>query len=125
MVELPQGPQWVQIDLGQASEIYAVLCWHFYAIDRVYFDVLVQVSNDPEFKKDVVTLHNNDYDNGLGRGAGSDKEYIDIYEGRLFGATKDGKGVTGRYVRLYSNGNTTDAANLYVEVEVWGKPPAE
>jgi hypothetical protein len=25
-------------------------------------------------------------------------------------------------VRLYSNGNTTNKLNHYIEVEVWGKP---
>jgi hypothetical protein len=29
--------------------------------------------------------------------------------------------VAGRYVRLYSNGNTANTANHYIEVEVWGK----
>ena len=53
-----------------------------------------------------------------------DKEYIDSNEGRLVNALKDGKGTAGRYVRLYSKGNTSDEANHYVEVEVWGKPPA-
>jgi len=34
----------------------------------------------------------------------------------------DAKGANGRYVRLYSNGNTTNKLNDYIEVEVWGKP---
>ena len=33
----------------------------------------------------------------------------------------DAKGVKGRYVRLYSRGNTTNENNHYIEVEVWGK----
>ena len=37
-------------------------------------------------------------------------------EGKLF----DPKGAKGRYVRLYSNGNTTNDLNHYVEVEVYG-----
>jgi len=36
--------------------------------------------------------------------------------GRIF----DGKGTVGRYVRLYSNGNTSDELNHYCEVEVHG-----
>ena len=32
--------------------------------------------------------------------------------------------VTGRYVRLYSSGNTSDELNHYCEVEVFGDPPA-
>ena len=34
----------------------------------------------------------------------------------------DPKGAKGRYVRLYSNGNTTNDLNHYVEVEVYGLP---
>jgi hypothetical protein len=30
--------------------------------------------------------------------------------------------VKGRYVRLYSNGNTSNDLNHYVEVEVYGTP---
>jgi len=32
----------------------------------------------------------------------------------------DAKGATARYVRLYSNGNTSDELNHYCEVEVHG-----
>ena len=49
---------------------------------------------------------------------GKDKEYIEVAEGRLI----DPKGAKGRYVRLYSNGNTTNDLNHYVEVEVYGSP---
>ncbi|MDX9974375.1 MAG: hypothetical protein RBU21_15425 [FCB group bacterium] len=120
VVELKPGKQWVQVDLGQKSEIYAVLTWHFFAYDRVYFDVVVQVSDDPEFAKDLTTVYNNDDDNTSGMGIGADKEYVEDYKGRLI----DAKGAKGRYVRLYSKGNTTDAANHYIEVEVYGKPAA-
>lgn len=34
----------------------------------------------------------------------------------------DAKGATARYVRLYSNGNSTNSGNHYIEVEVYGKP---
>ena len=122
LTELATGMQWVQIDLGQESEIYAILCWHFHAADRVYFDVVVRTADDADFTKNVQTVYNNDYDNSSGLGIGKDKEYIESNEGRLFTALKDGKGTTGRYVRLYSKGNTTDETNHYVEVEVWGKP---
>ncbi|MCC6153349.1 MAG: hypothetical protein IT367_06300 [Candidatus Hydrogenedentes bacterium] len=125
LTELGTGTQWVQVDLGAPTEIYAVLAWHFHAADRVYFDVVVQTADDAEFTKNKQTIYNNDYDNSSGLGIGKDKEYIESNEGRLFTALKDGKGVTGRYVRLYSNGNTTDQTSHYVEVEVWGKPAAK
>ena len=47
-----------------------------------------------------------------------DYEYIETYEGRLI----DAKGVKGRYVRLYSNGNTSSDMNHYIEVEVYATP---
>ncbi len=118
LLELGTGVQWIQIDLGESAEMFAVLAWHFHMGDRVYFDVVVQASDDPAFAKGVTTLYNNDIDNSAGLGVGADKEYIENYQGRLI----DSKGVKGRYVRLYSNGNTTDDTNTYVEVEVYGRP---
>jgi hypothetical protein len=122
-VELGPGTQWVQIDLGAAADIYAVMVWHFHAEGRVYHDVVIQVSDDPDFIKGVKTVYNNDFDNSSGLGIGKQLEYIDDYRGKLIDA-KDAKGqpAKGRYVRLYSKGNTSNDMNHYVEVEVFGKP---
>jgi hypothetical protein len=119
-VELGPGKQWVQIDLAKKANIYAVLVWHFHSQARVYRDVVVQVSDDPTFKSGVTTIFNNDFHGDLGLGAGKDLNYIETYQGKLI----DAKGVSGRYVRLYSNGNTANKLNHYIEVEVWGKPAA-
>jgi hypothetical protein len=118
LVELPIGHQWVQIDLGQPSEIHAIVLWHFHAAERVYFDVAIQLADDADFTENVRTIYNNDHDNSAGLGEGDDKEYIEKYEGRLVEAG----GEVARYVRLYSKGNTTDDTNHYVEVDVYGKP---
>jgi hypothetical protein len=117
-VELGPGKQWVQIDLEKDANIYAVVVWHFHSQARVYFDVVVQVSDDPKFEKGVTTIFNADAANELALGAGKDLAYIETYEGKLM----DAKGVKGRYVRLYSKGNTTNKLNHYIEVEVFGKP---
>ena len=117
-VELKPGKQWVQIDLEKEANIYALFIWHFHSQERVYFDVVAQVSDDPTFAKGVTTVYNNDAANELGLGAGKDLDYIESFQGKLV----DAKGVKGRYVRLYSKGNTTDKLNHYIEVEVWGKP---
>lgn len=119
-VELAPGKQWVQIDLKNEADIYAIIAWHFHSQQRVYHDVVVQVSDDPAFAKGVTTVFNNDANNDLGLGAGKDNNYIETYLGKLM----DAKGVKGRYVRLYSNGNTTNKMNHYIEVEVFGKPAA-
>ena len=115
-VELGPAPQWVQIDLGASRALHAILVWHYHSQARVYRDVIAQVSDDPAFKTGVTTVYNNDHDNSAKLGAGPDKEYIEVAEGRLI----DPKGAKGRYVRLYSNGNTTNDLNHYVEVEVYG-----
>ena len=117
-VELGPSPQWVQVDLGASRALYAILMWHYHSQARVYRDVIVQVSDDPTFKAGVTTVFNNDHDNSAKLGVGPDKEYIEVAEGRLV----DPKGAKGRYVRFYSNGNTTNDLNHYVEVEVYGSP---
>ena len=117
-IELGPGKQWVQIDLGASYALHAILAWHYHSQARVYRDVIVQVSDDKDFLKGVQTVFNSDHDNTSGLGLGKDKEYIEVAEGRLF----DPKGVKGRYVRLFSNGNTTNDLNHYVEVEVYGTP---
>ena len=117
-VELGPGRQYVQVDLGAEYNIYAILIWHYHKEPRVYHDVVVQVCSVPDFSTDVKTVFNNDYDNSAGLGLGEDLERIETYEGHLI----DSKGVKGRYVRCYSNGNTTDDFNHYIEVEVYGKP---
>jgi hypothetical protein len=117
-VEINKGKQWVQVDLGAAAKIYAILLWHYHSQARVYKNVVVQVSNDPDFIDKVQTVYNSDSTNTIGLGVGTDPAYIETYEGRLL----DAKGVSGRYVRFYSQGNTTNENNHYIEVEVWGKP---
>ena len=69
-VELGQGKQWVQIDLGQSAPLYAVAVWHYHSQARVYFNVVVQLSDDPNFLRGVTTIYNSDLTNALGLGAG-------------------------------------------------------
>lgn len=116
-VELAGGKQWVQIDLGKTSEIYAILCWHYHLQARAYKGVVVQISDDKDFAKDVKTIYNADVDNASGQGAGSDFAYVENNYGKMF----DAKGAKARYVRLWSNGNTSNGMNHYIEVEVFGK----
>ena len=117
-IELGPGKQWVQIDLGASYALHAILAWHYHSQARVYRDVVVQVSDNKDFVKGVQTVFSNDHDNSSGLGVGKDKEYIEVAEGKLF----DPKGIKGRYVRMYSNGNTTNDLNHYVEIEVYGTP---
>jgi hypothetical protein len=115
-VELIDGLQWVQIDLEKEAAVQAIWIWHYHSQARAYHDVIVQVSNDPEFKEGVTTLFNNDYDDSAKMGKGNDKPYVESRFGKLISAG----GAKARYVRLYSNGNTSNDSNHYIEVEVYG-----
>ena len=116
-VELLDGTQWVQIDLEKTSTVSAIWLWHFHSQKRAYHDVIIQISDDPEFKTGVTTVYNNDYDDSSKMGKGADRPYVES----RFGLIADGKGTKGRYVRLYSMGNTSNEMNHYIEVEVYGK----
>ena len=118
LLGIAEGKQWVQIDLGAPHNVYAIMLWHFHEGDRVYFDVKVEIADDAEFTENVQVLFNNDHDNSAGLGEGEDQEYIETYKAKFI----DTKGAKGQFVRFYSNGNTTDNFNHYVEAEVFGKP---
>lgn len=117
-VELGPFLQHVTIDLQNEYEVYAIMVWHYHKQARIYFDVMVQVADDSDFSQNVTTLFNNDIDNSAGLGVGNDMHYTETNEGRLI----DAKGARARYVRLYSNGNSIDDLNHYIEVEVYGGP---
>jgi hypothetical protein len=87
----------------------------------VYYDVVVQLANDKDFVTDVKTVFNNDIDNSAGLGIGKNMHYIETAEGKLIDCLSQGS-PKARYVRLYSNGNTSNDLNHYIEVEVYGKP---
>jgi len=117
-VELGPGVKFVQLDLGRAQELFAVVVWHYHGDPRVTHDVVVQTAEDPDFITGVRTLFNNDQDNSAGLGIGKDREYFETFEGKLVEAG----GARGRYLRLYSHGSTADDLNRYTEVEVYGRP---
>lgn len=117
IVLLRKGVQWVEVDLGQPSELFAAVVWHAHDMPKAYHKVIVQVSENSDWTSPV-TLFNNDWDGANGRGVGTNKEYIESSIGKLI----DAKGAKGRYVRFYSKGSTDSAMNEYTEVEVYGRP---
>jgi hypothetical protein len=120
-VELGPMLQYVTIDLEGIYEIYAIVVWHYHKQARVYFDVVVQVADDADFITNVRTVFNNDIDNSAGLGVGKDLHYTETNEGKLIDVLSQGS-IKARYVRLYSNTNTSNDLNHYIEVEVYGKP---
>ena len=127
-VELGPQLQWVQIDLGAPKEIHLIVLWHYHREGRVYRDVIVQAADDKDFITNVRTLFNNDHDNSAGLGIGKDWQYLDDFRGEVVWPAKHvggkyvaEKSVKARYVRFYSNGNTSNDLNHYTEIEIWGK----
>jgi hypothetical protein len=117
IIFLRKGSQWVQLDLGSPSEIFAIVIWHAHNMAKIYHDVIVQVADDPDFIENVRTIFNNDQDNTSGLGVGRNREYIETYEGKLIRAS----GTKARCIRFYSKGSTESALNEYTEIEVYGR----
>ena len=120
-VELGPLVQHVTVDLEKECEIYAIVVWHYHKQPRVYNDVVVQLANDKDFVANVKTIFNNDLDNSAGLGIGTNMHYVETSEGKLIDCLSQGS-PKARYVRLYTNGNTSNDLNHYIEVEVYGKP---
>ena len=115
VIFLRKGTQWVQVDLGSLGEIFALVIWHAHNTPKIYHDVIVQVADNPDFTKNVRTVFNNDSDNSSGLGVGTQREYVETYEGKLINA----KGVKARYIRFYSKGSTESALSEYTEIEIY------
>ena len=111
------GPnaQWVQVDLGQTYGLSRLRLWHYYGDARTYNDVIVQVSDSPDFSTRT-TVFNNDSDNSSGQGVGTDAPYAETAAGKeiLFSS-----GVRGRYIRTWVNGSNVNASGHFVELEAW------
>ena len=117
-VEFKKGSQWVQVDLGEVYAIQAVVFWHDHRYIQLIHDVVIQISTDPEFKTNVVTLFNNDLDNSSNLGAGTQREYFETAEGKIV----DAKGLKARYVRGYTRGSSAGGMNCWQELEVYALP---
>lgn len=117
IIFLRKGTQWVQVDLGEPHEMFAIVLWHAHNSAKVYHDIIVQAADDADFLENVRSIYNNDQDNTSGLGVGTDREYFETHEGRLMNA----KGAKARYLRFYSKGSTESALNEYTEIEVYGR----
>jgi hypothetical protein len=115
---LHKGLQWVQFDLGDPQEIYAIVVWHAFDTSKIYRSVIIQVGDDADFTDNVRTLFNNDRENSAGLGIGADRQYFESNQGKII----DAKGARARFVRLYSNGNSDSRMNEYTEVEIYARP---
>jgi hypothetical protein len=118
IIFLRKSTQYVQMDLGSPSEIFAIVIWHAHNTAKVYRDVIVQFADDAAFTQNVRIVFNNDQDNSSKLGVGKDREYFETNEGKLINA----KGEKAQFIRFYSKGSTESALNEYTEIEVYGRP---
>lgn len=120
----PGVMQYVQIDLGAVKDIYGVAVWHGCKSFTVYKDVAVVVADDAEMTVNRRIIYNNDADNSLELGAGTDASYPATGHGKLFVANKTNsvEPIKGRYVRVYTNGSEGGGEDTrLIEVAVFGK----
>ena len=110
--------QWVQLDLGQEKEIFALCIWHDYTHAYVYQNMVIQLSNDTDFLTGVTTVFNNDSDDKLGFGKGQDKAYVETFEGFPIAVN----GVKSRYMRVYGRCRLYPQIH-YIEIEAYGRDP--
>ena len=124
ILEIMPGKQWIQIDLGETCEVYAIAMWRHIRTwgPKVYHDVVILLSDDAQCTKNPRTIFNNDHDNSIGMGKGTDSEYQEDYGGKVITCFKGDKhGRRCRYVRIWSNGED----NKFFEVEVIGRPTSK
>jgi len=74
----------------------------------------VKLSTTADFSSAVTTVFNNDTNNSAGQGTGTQAEYAESASGKAITFSP----VTARYVRLWTNGSSSNIYNHYVEVEV-------
>lgn len=119
VVEMRKGVQWVQIDLGEPCELYAIVVWHDHRLIQAFRSVVVQAADDPDFIDNVTVLFNNDTENVAGLGIGFEKQYFETQQGKLIPVKNN---LRTRYLRFYSRGSNSSAWNCYQEIEIYGKP---
>ena len=119
VVELRKGVQWVQVDLGEVCELYAVVVWHDHRLIQTLRSVVVQAADDPDFIDNVTVLFNDDTENAAGLGIGFDKQYFETQQGKLIPVKPN---LRARYLRFYSRGSNSSTLNCYQEIEVYGQP---
>ncbi len=119
-VDMAPGKQWMLIDLGASREIHCVWLWLNHKIPWVsYKDVIVQITDQPDAPgaPGTVTVLNTDTDGSSGIGKGIDSGWVEDIHGRPITFPP----VKGRYVKVWTNGRTSDDVNHFTEVAVYGK----
>ncbi|TLS50664.1 hypothetical protein FE782_18335 [Paenibacillus antri] len=126
-IRTTSGPQYYQVDLGAAyslNQLRLVNDWGASGIARTNKDVIVQLSNSATFASGVTTVYNNDANNSVGLGTGTNPEYQESAEGLTIAL---GTPVNARYARVWGSGhvrtdNTTHNVLTPIEFEAYADP---
>ncbi|ASI93053.1 endo-beta-N-acetylglucosaminidase [Vibrio mediterranei] len=112
--DLQAGLASIEIDLEKVESVKGVKTWRYFGDGRVYKDIVIQLLDE---KHDVLkTLFNNDQDSSSIFGPGNDNEYSERDLGYWVGTNENN--IDARYIKLSSQGSSTNEGNHYVEVEV-------
>jgi hypothetical protein len=101
-INLNTGTQWIQVDLGASYSLSAVKLWHYWQDGRTYGSVQVKVSTNGLFSGEETTVFNG-------------PNYTETSNGKLINFAP----ITARYIRAYSNGNSVNGNNHYVELRAY------
>ncbi|NLC04522.1 MAG: hypothetical protein GX787_09625, partial [Tissierellia bacterium] len=104
---------WAIFDLGETHYVEEIRTsfWN----DWAFVDVVMQFASDENFTQDVVTVYNNDTDNSVGQGFGTDGVYSDAVD-----KTKNIHiSARGRYFRVTNKGNG-QSYSLFTEIQLYG-----
>ncbi|HZG75124.1 MAG TPA: fibronectin type III domain-containing protein [Paenibacillus sp.] len=126
-IRTTSGPQYYQVDLGAAyslNQLRLVNDWGASGIARTNKDVIVQLSNSATFASGVTTVYNNDADNSVGLGTGTDPEYQESAAGLTIPLATP---VNARYARVWGSGhvrvdNTSHNVMTPIEFEAYADP---
>lgn len=89
--------------------------WH----DWEFSDVVIQLANDEQFTEGVYTVFNNDVDNSLGLGFGTDGPYKE--KGGSIGHVFEFEPVEARYIRFTNKSikPASEARSIFEEIQVF------
>lgn len=102
------------VDLGQEYVIDKLIVKAFH--DWTFEDVVLQMALDKDFTQGVYTVFNNDTDNSVGVGAGSDGTYTESGSGHCFKFSP----VTARYIRFHNHSvNGRENYSFWEEIQAY------
>lgn len=110
----PNSPCFAVVDFGKEYTIDRVLvkAWH----DWEFNDVIVQLALDENFTQGVYTVFNNDSDNSVGAGAGTDGAYKENPAG---GHGFSFAPVKARYMRFHNASANTRNQSVWEEMQAY------